>query len=158
MRVQVAVVPATVNARGAQRGLVVRAVEVEAVAAERELDVHDLRPADALADLIGRAEEDVIRAEHGLDKLRGETGMLWVRGTLAAGMIRFEVRDNGPGFSEESLRDALTKGSQHYCLKNIDERLRLVYGDGYEFMLGNGEARGAVVVVELPVDGPRMMV
>lgn len=94
--------------------------------------------------------------EHGLDKLRDTAGLLWVRGGLAGDMIRFEVRDNGPGFSAESLDSALTTDSPHYCLKNIDERLRLVYGDAYRFTLGNREEGGAVVVVELPMAGPRM--
>lgn len=94
--------------------------------------------------------------EHGLDKLRDTVGLLWVRGTLEEGMIRFEVRDNGPGFSEESLARALTMDSPHYCLKNIDERLRLVYGDAYRFTLGNRPEGGAVVIVALPPTGPRM--
>ncbi len=94
--------------------------------------------------------------EHGLDKLRDTPGRLYVRGTLAGDDIHFEVRDNGPGFSEESLTSALTVGASSYCLKNIQDRLRLIYGEAFRFTLGNTKEGGAFVVIEIPTAGPRM--
>ena len=94
--------------------------------------------------------------EHGLDKLRDTVGLLRVRGSLDEDRIRFEVIDNGPGFSAESLVRALTADSPHYCLKHIDERLQLVYADEYSFTLSNLPEGGARVVVSLPATGPRM--
>jgi two-component system sensor histidine kinase YesM len=88
--------------------------------------------------------------EHGLDMLRGVRGKLRVTGSKNGQMLRFEIEDNGPGFSRESLRTARTQCSENYGLKNIDERLRLLYGDSYILSFTNLPEGGALVVLEIP--------
>lgn len=90
--------------------------------------------------------------EHGLDKLRGERGRLRVIGARRDQMLRFEIQDNGPGFPKESLQNARTRSSENYGLKNIDERLRLLYGEKYTLSLVNPPEGGALVVLEIPME------
>jgi len=70
-----------------------------------------------------------------------------------------EVRDNGVGIPEAKLTALLREGpeldgtGQRLGLRNIHERIRLLYGPTYGLTLLSPPGEGAIVRVRLPVDG-----
>jgi sensor histidine kinase YesM len=58
-----------------------------------------------------------------------------------------EVEDNGLGMSEERLEHALGGG---IGLSNVNERLRTIYGAGYQLKLRSVPGEGTCARVEIP--------
>lgn len=75
--------------------------------------------------------------EHGLAKRRTK-GVIWIRGEKNGDMNYIHVTDNGEGVSEEKLRllqeqlnDSAINSSKHIGLRNVNQRLKLVFGDDF---------------------------
>lgn len=79
-----------------------------------------------------------------------------VRVQSRRGGIRVAVLDSGKGFSPEALaavRRALDTGEaprKSLGLKNIDSRLKLLYGDAFGLRIRSRPGRGACVSMFLP--------
>lgn len=75
------------------------------------------------------------------------------------GLFSVSVEDNGPGFSEEMLRqlnaqaDFPLHGLSGIGIRNVKARLRIFYQDKGTLYFSNGEERGARVELRLPVLG-----
>ena len=41
------------------------------------------------------------------------------------------VTDNGPGFAGDEEKQAINQESKGYGLKNVNDRIRIFYGDDY---------------------------
>lgn len=72
------------------------------------------------------------------------------------GHIEIIVRDNGPGV-EKDLMDKLNAGTYPsrgtgIGLKNIDERLRLFFGEEYGLTIVCSEGEGMVVIIRIPTE------
>jgi sensor histidine kinase YesM len=63
------------------------------------------------------------------------------------GMLRIQVRDNGPGLSRTT---SLGNGKQGVGLANTRARLERLYGTNHRFELANEPAGGFVVTLEIP--------
>jgi len=57
------------------------------------------------------------------------------------------IADQGPGLS----RGVWERGSSGLGLRNVDERLRRTYGEGYGLEVMGNEPQGAVVIVRIPI-------
>lgn len=64
------------------------------------------------------------------------------------GVVRIEVRDNGPGIHAERLLDA--RRGKGVGLANTQARLEGLYGDAASFELSNNPSGGLIVVLEIP--------
>lgn len=85
--------------------------------------------------------------KHGLTaKLGG--GTVTVRGFRQHGQLVIEVADDGFGMSEEQLNKAMTAG---IGLSNVNERLRVTYGDNHQLRLTSTAARGTCARIEIPL-------
>jgi two-component system sensor histidine kinase YesM len=69
-----------------------------------------------------------------------------IRGYARDGDIVFEFEDNGRGMTEARLQEIRrrleeddAKGTESYGLTNVNERIRLVYGQGYGLRFESGE-------------------
>lgn len=71
--------------------------------------------------------------EHGIDRKEDGRGQLFIRIYSTEDAILFEIRDNGPGMSEEILEGLLKKKKSGYGLRNVNKRLELFFGTEYEF-------------------------
>ncbi len=93
---------------------------------------------------------------HGLDHKEGNgRKKLWVLGREAGGCLEFEVKDNGRGISEEGLKAALKSNSKGYGLQNVNNRIRLYYGEGYGLQIESRPGEGTKVLVRIPKrEGP----
>jgi len=85
--------------------------------------------------------------KHGVASTRG-AGIVAVRASAEGGLIRIEVRDNGPGFRlDEALSDV--PGRSGYGLRNLVQRLNAHYGAAAELDVGRDEAAGETIVTVL---------
>lgn len=103
-----------------------------------------------LQPLIGNA------IDHGLDISDKEDHILWisVRQELAAEdggeEIIFEVRDNGIGMDEEKVESLLTYSSNGYGLRNVYERIKVLYGDRGDVKISSEPGSGTTVRIIIP--------
>jgi len=87
--------------------------------------------------------------KHGVGAIR-TPGKIEVSATVSAERLLIEVRDNGPGFEEASMRSFDHSGNGH-GLRNIRERLRGYFGDAARLSIGRDATLGITVVnVEMP--------
>lgn len=94
--------------------------------------------------------------DHGLDISDKEDHILWisVRQELAAedggDEIIFEVRDNGIGMDEEKVESLLTYSSNGYGLRNVYERIKVLYGDRGDVKILSEPGSGTTVRIIIP--------
>ena len=91
--------------------------------------------------------------KHGLTPKVGG-GTIVIRSARTRGGTVIEVADDGIGMPEERLREALHDG---IGLSNVNERLRVIYGDSHQLKLTSEHGRGSSVRFEIPdlADGGR---
>ncbi|HEY0171812.1 MAG TPA: histidine kinase [Pyrinomonadaceae bacterium] len=92
--------------------------------------------------------ENAIR--HGVSQRAGP-GHVEVRAERAGTSLRLEVRDNGRGLPEGPPASAAKGGG--VGLANTRARLQRLYGAAHRFELANAPAGGAVVTLEIPLQG-----
>lgn len=93
---------------------------------------------------------------HGIKNKRGG-GKITLRGHEEKDFFTIEVEDNGIGMTEERLLE-VRKGlsekapqeSELYGLYNVNERIRLNFGDEYGIVISSEHEKGTVVEVRLP--------
>jgi two-component system, LytTR family, sensor kinase len=84
--------------------------------------------------------------KHGLAP-RLEGGQIYVRAHLVDGRLAIEIEDNGIGISAERLREVYGGG---IGISNVNERLRLLYGDQFKMDIRSQEGQGTVIHIEVP--------
>ena len=95
---------------------------------------------------------------HGTDPSK-EMLKVIVRGSLDKDEIRFEITDNGRGIKPEQLeqiKDSLAGGSagdRHFALSNVNNRIKLFYGDKYGIQLDSELNKGTRVIIIISVHG-----
>ena len=95
---------------------------------------------------------------HGISK-KPEGGTLSVIVEPWGGDLVMQVRDDGVGFDDYDLKEGLASaaswqgqsGGGSIGLRNINERLRLLYGEGYRLLLESVPGRGTRVQLRLPL-------
>ena len=91
---------------------------------------------------------------HGIGRGTGQ-GSVRVRASREGGVIRFRVEDDGVGMSAEKLaliRASMESdpGGEASGLRNVQLRLRLVYGPGYGLRISSVEGGGTTVEIVMP--------
>jgi two-component system LytT family sensor kinase len=84
--------------------------------------------------------------KHGLSKKLGE-GRITIRSTRKDGHVAIEVVDNGVGMPARQLDPRKGTG---IGLRNVDERLRVIYGANYQLKLESVPGQGTCARVEIP--------
>ena len=74
---------------------------------------------------------------------------LTIRVRLHGDEVLIAITDRGPGLN----RGVWEQGGSGLGLRNVDERLRKTYGEGYGLEVMANEPRGAVVIVRIPIGG-----
>jgi len=77
------------------------------------------------------------------------SGRVEVTAAPRNGVVRIEVKDNGPGIQAEQLLEA-RRGRGGVGLANTQARLAGIYGDAAHFELSNNPTGGLVVALEIP--------
>ena len=81
-------------------------------------------------------------------------GNIWLKGEKKGKDNYIYVVDNGTGVTEEmleklreQLKDSAITGSRHIGMRNVDQRLKLVFGEGYGLTVGASKEGGMCVTV-----------
>ncbi|MGO4110396.1 cache domain-containing sensor histidine kinase [Paenibacillus sp. YAF4_2] len=95
---------------------------------------------------------------HGLERRSGQ-GRLEISSYVSDQALQIEVKDNGAGMTEEEfmrLRERLkeaaedTLDSNHIGVKNVQDRIRYYYGDGYGLAIESRAGEGTKVTLRFP--------
>jgi two-component system LytT family sensor kinase len=87
--------------------------------------------------------ENAIR--HGIAR-RAQPGLIEIHAARENGMVRLQVRDNGPGLGSVS-HENLIKG---IGLSNTESRLKQLYGSAHNFEINDRSGGGLEVVITIP--------
>lgn len=91
--------------------------------------------------------------EHGLDqKEDGTRGRLYIEARKEQDEILFVVEDNGIGIPEEKVDTLLTTGSEGYGIKNVNDRIQLMYGVRYGLRIFSKDGEGTRIEIRLPYE------
>ena len=89
--------------------------------------------------------------EHGIDHMLEEKkGELRIAGHVNEQYIEFLVKDNGAGMSEEIIKQIFVNKTVGYGLKNVDDRIKIFFGDEYGLTIKSERGIGTEVKVKLP--------
>ena len=116
---------------------------------EKEIDPRTLEvlvPSILLQPLI----ENSIK--HGLEP-RINGGTVTLRSKLEGDRVRIEVADDGVGIGSRP-RSALTRTGNGIGIKNVQERLEVLYGNQASFSVVSNPGRGTLVSIEIPTSLP----
>ena len=97
---------------------------------------------------------------HGIDEgnagnLSASNGLIKIRGYSENEDIYFIVEDNGKGMSEEKLKLVIANTNMPNVvsdsgLRNVQKRIKLLYGDDYGIWLESSQDRGTKVFLKVP--------
>ena len=90
---------------------------------------------------------------HGILPNKPKKGRLFLSVSRVMNQIRFTILDNGVGIPREKLPTLLQTDSGGYGLKNVDERLRLTYGEEYGLNIQSIEGESTMVTFCIPFHG-----
>jgi two-component system sensor histidine kinase YesM len=84
---------------------------------------------------------------------------VYVKGTLDGNSVVITVEDDGIGMTEqrrnelnEQLKNEYQLDGEHVGIFNVNQRIKLLYGDEYGIIINNRENGGLVVSVMFPQD------
>lgn len=85
----------------------------------------------------------------------GETIAIRITGKRISNDIELKIIDNGLGMRPEQVKQLMTGPSQAggYGVKNVDERIKLRYGEAYGVYIASIYGAGTTVRLLLPIDG-----
>ena len=87
---------------------------------------------------------------HGILGKESKSGQIRITGCQNGNEILFCIQDNGIGMLPEE-RDAMLSSEGHgYGIRNIVERLRLFYGDAFQFVCHSELGLGTRVELHIP--------
>jgi two-component system, sensor histidine kinase YesM len=90
--------------------------------------------------------------EHGIDQLRkgSRRGRIELRGRRSEGKVQFTIEDNGPGMSPELASELLQRSTKGYGLKNVHDRIQILFGAPYGLTIESRLGEGTLVTITLP--------
>ena len=89
--------------------------------------------------------------DHGIDLKTNGRGGIKIIGKKQNDEIVLIVSDNGVGMSNEQAESILTNKSNGYGVKNVNERIKLYYGEQYQLKIESEIGIGTKVKVTIPI-------
>ena len=87
---------------------------------------------------------------HGIEEKTDGRGKITVRGWKEDNCVWFMVEDNGVGMEQEVADKILTMESKGYGVRNVDERIRLCYGEKYAMKVESFVGKGTKMTIHFP--------
>ena len=87
---------------------------------------------------------------HGIEEKTDGRGKITVRGWKEDNCVWFMVEDNGVGMEQEGADKILTMESKGYGVRNVDERIRLCYGEKYAMKVESVVGKGTKMTIHFP--------
>ena len=88
--------------------------------------------------------------DHGIDVSENENPTLWLTIREEAEHIFFEIRDNGAGMTQEKADQILTYQSSGYGVRNVCDRIHVLYGEKGEMKIESTPGKGTRVFIRIP--------
>ena len=85
---------------------------------------------------------------HGISQIY-ETGIIKIDIAESENGILFTVCDNGVGISEKRIQEIWEEQNSHFGLKNVDQRIKLYYGDQYGLKIKQNADKGCTITLEI---------
>lgn len=89
---------------------------------------------------------------HGIDEKRNNRGRIRISAKKEGLDIVFEVEDNGVGMSKEMCGKILTSKSSGYGVKNVYDRIKIVYGENYGLVFISIENQGTLARIRISAE------
>lgn len=89
--------------------------------------------------------------DHGIDLKTDGRGCIKITGKKQNDEIVLIVSDNGVGMSKEQAESILSNKSNGYGVKNVNERIKLYYGEQYMLKIESEIGIGTSVTVRIPM-------
>lgn len=86
---------------------------------------------------------------HGIKEKEGK-GKICLQLYSKSDTIYFEVIDDGKGMDEEQIKSVLTEKTAGYGVANVDERIKLRYGEQYGVTYKSQKGIGTTAVISIP--------
>jgi two-component system, sensor histidine kinase YesM len=98
---------------------------------------------------------------HAFSNKDDEEGLIKIRGTVSNCQGQFWIEDNGKGIDERvqmelnkwKLENQHTQTSNGHGVRNVDERIRLFYGEKYGLIICSTKNEGTVIKISFPIKG-----
>ena len=91
--------------------------------------------------------------EHGIDEKEDGDKKLFLSFRGNSDDVEITVRDNGMGMPQEKAETLVTYQAKGYGLKNVNDRIRLLYGEKYGIQIFSAPDEGTTVVMRFPKEG-----
>lgn len=93
--------------------------------------------------------------DHGIDLLTDRKGKITVQAQLqpdtnGTQLVYIELTDNGIGMDKETTENFLTAQSNGYGARNVNERIRLYYGEQYHLEVQSTLNEGTTITIKFP--------
>lgn len=88
--------------------------------------------------------------DHGIDMKEDGRGFIKIIGRQTADTITLTVEDNGVGMDEETAQKIITFKSKGYGVANVNQRIRLFYGQPYGLKIESSIGSGTHCTVTIP--------
>lgn len=87
---------------------------------------------------------------HGFSRLHSG-GRIAIRGWMAGKTRMFTVEDNGTGIPPRKLEQLAKLKGDSIGIRNVDKRIKLIYGEAFGITLTSAEGEGTIVNINLPL-------
>lgn len=88
--------------------------------------------------------------EHGIDEKEEGDKKLFLSFKGQGDDVEIIVRDNGTGMEQEKAETLVTYQAKEYGLKNVNDRIRLLYGEAYGIRIFSEPGEGTNVIMRFP--------
>ena len=88
--------------------------------------------------------------DHGLDLSEREKKFLRITVRQEGDSVLFEIEDNGAGMEEEKAQKIMSYQSPGYGVRNVCERIRVLYGEAGSVRVESAVGEGTKVMIRLP--------
>ena len=138
-------------------------IEIQQVMHDNSFDVDidissDILKAESLNLILQPLVENAI--DHGIDLLTDRRGVITIRGSRCPyintaneniDIVCLSVADNGVGMDENMCQSFLTAESKGYGARNVNDRIRLFYGEEYHLEVKSIVGAGTTITIKFPV-------
>ncbi len=94
---------------------------------------------------------------HGI-KPKDSKGIISISANIEGETISINISDNGVGMNEETvkrinaeMKEIYTKQDEHIGLKNVNQRIKLVFGDEYGIKIESKACNGTKINIRIPI-------
>lgn len=138
-------------------------IEIQQVMHDNSFDVDidissDILKVESLNLILQPLVENAI--DHGIDLLTDRRGVITIKGSRCPyvnkaneniDIVCLSVADNGVGMDENICESFLTAESKGYGARNVNDRIRLFYGEEYHLEVKSIVGAGTTIMIKFPV-------